>query len=82
MYIYIYWKAKTEQNKTPNLNWEIVRSVPAYSNTTKRCMFYLYEKLLIATYPNQEDLLNKRSELVSKCQHENKFLLKNFKSGD
>ena len=76
------WEVKTEQNETPNLNWEIVRSVPAYSNITKRCMLCLYEKLLIATYPNQEELLNKRSELVSKCRHENKFLLKNFKSGD
>ena len=76
------WEVKIEQNETPNLNWEIVRSVPAYSNITKRCMLCLYEKLLIATYPNQEELLNKRSELVSKCRHENKFLLKNFKSGD
>ena len=73
---------KTEQNETQNLNWEIVRSVPAYSNITKRCMLSLYEKLLIATYPNLEELLNKRSELVSKCRHENKFLMKNFKSGD
>ena len=23
------WEVKTEQNKTPNLNWEIVRSKPA-----------------------------------------------------
>ena len=45
-------------------------------------MLCLFEKILIATYPNQEELLNQRSELVSKCQHENKFLLKNFKSGD
>ena len=76
------WEVKTEQNETPNLNWEIVRSVAAYSNITKRCMLCLYEKLLIATYPNQEELLNKRSELVSKCRRENKLLLKNFKGGD
>ena len=45
-------------------------------------MLCLYEKLLIATYPNQEQLLNKRSELGSKCQQEDKFLLKKFKSTD
>ena len=73
------WEVKTDQNETPNLNWEIVWSVPAYSNIAKRCMLCLDEKLLISTYPNQEQLLNKRSELVSKCRHENKFLLKNFK---
>ena len=75
-------EVKTEQNEIPNLNWKIVRPVPAYSNITKRCMLCLYEKLLIATYPSREELLNKRSELVSKCRHKNKFLLKKFKSGD
>ena len=63
-------EVKAEQNETPNLNWEIVRSVPAYSNITKRCILCLYEKILIASYPNPEELLNKRSELVSKCRHE------------
>ena len=57
----------------------ISTSILKYNQTMHLC---LYEKLLIATYPNQEELLNKRSELVSKCRHENKFLLKNFKSGD
>ena len=51
-------EVKADQKETPNLKWEIVRSVPAYSNITKRCMLCLYEKLLIATYPNQEELLN------------------------
>ena len=74
------WKVKTKQNETPNLNWKIVRSVPAQSNITKRCMLCLYEKLFIATNPNPEGLLNKRSELVSRCRHENKFLLKNLKN--
>ena len=74
------WVVKTDQNETPNLNWEIVWSVPAYSNITKRCMSCLYETLLIATYPNPDELLNKRSELVSKRQYENKFLSKNLKA--
>ena len=43
-------------------------------------MSCLYETLLIATYPNPDELLNKRSELVSKRQYENKFLLKNLKA--
>ena len=59
-------EVKTEQNETPDFNWEIVRSVPAYSNITKRCYA-------------PEELLNKRSELVSKWRHQNKFLLKNFR---
>ena len=33
-------------------------------------------------YPNHSELLNKRSELVSKCRHENKFLRQTFNSND
>ena len=53
-----------------------------YSNITKRCSSCLHEKLAIITYPYPDELLNRRSELVTKCRHENKFLLKNFNSND
>ena len=53
-----------------------------YSNITKRCSLCLHEKLAIITYPYPDELLNRRSELVTKCRHENKFLLKNFNSND
>ena len=69
-------------NTTPNLMWCTVKSVPGYSNISKRCMLCLHEKYEILNYPDQEELLNKRSELVSKCQHFNKFLLSNYKSND
>ena len=49
---------------------------------TKRCSLCLHEKLAIITYPYPDELLNRRSELVTKCRHENKFLLKNFNSND
>ena len=42
----------------------------------------LYEKLKIINYPNKEELLNKPSELISKCRHVNKYLLSNYKSND
>ena len=31
-------------------------------------------------YPNPNELLNKRSELISKCRHVSKFLSSNYKS--
>ena len=40
----------------------------------KKCILCLHEKLEIVNYPHPEELLNKRSELVSKCQHTNKSL--------
>ena len=45
-------------------------------------MLCLYVKYEILNYPDQEELSNKRSELVSKCRHVNKFLLANYKSND
>ena len=60
--------------------WEM--RVPSYSNITKRCRLCLQEKSEIIKYPRPDELLNKRSELVSKCRHANKYLLCNYKSKD
>ena len=40
------------------------------------------EKYKILHYLDQKGLLNKRSELASKCRHVNKFVLPNYKSND
>ena len=50
-------------------------------NLTPRCVLCLEEKMAIITYPDQEKLLKKK-ELISKCRHENKFLLKYYDSND
>ena len=73
------WELK-DKNEMPELKWSILKQVPAYSNTSKKCNLCLREKLEIITYENRNELLNKYSELISKCRHENKFLLKNFKN--
>ena len=62
---------KQRHNVTPTLKWYIVKSVPSYSNITKSCMLSLHEKFEIPTYPNQGELLNKKSERFSKCRHIN-----------
>ena len=76
------WEMKTRKNLAPALTWEVLRTVRTYSNITKRCSLCLHEKLAIITYPYPDELLNRRSELVTKCRHKNKFLLKNFNSND
>ena len=78
----IVGKKKKSKKETPTLVWEIIRTAVPYTNITKRCSLCLNEKLAILMYPNQSKLLKKRSELVSKCQHENKFLLQMFNSND
>ena len=76
------WEVKDKYKETSSLKWSIVKSVPGYTNITKKCLLCLQEKLEIINYPNQEELLNKRSELISKCRHVNKYLLSNYKSND
>ena len=76
------WKIKKMKRKISTLVWGTIRITAPYTNLTKRCYLCLHEKLAILMYPNQSELLNQRSELVSKYQHENKFLLKKFNSND
>ena len=76
------WKVKSWSK---SLNWSVLKSVPWYSNIILlpyKCLPCLHEKFEIVSYPNQEELLNKRSELLSKCCHVNNYLLSNYKSND
>ena len=41
-----------------------------------QCVNYLTEKLWIINQINDNNILNKKSELINKCRHLNKFLLK------
>ena len=67
------WSIKsTSKEQNVNLSWEIMRQAAPYSNISKRCLLCLHEKLTIALYPNPEELLNKRFEMISKCRHLNK----------
>ena len=73
------WKLK-DLGVTPCLTWSIIKSVKPYSNISKKCSLCLFEKFMIITYETPDELLNKKTELISKCRHENKYLLKNYKN--
>ena len=60
-----------------NLKWSIAAYATPYRCTTRRCDLCLTEKYIIAR-ANQNNLLNKRTELMSKCRHRNKYILKNI----
>ena len=74
------WKTKKTKKETPTLVWEIIRTAVPYTNIAKQCSLCLHEKLAILMYPNHSEHLKKRYELVSKCRHENKYLLQTFSS--
>ena len=65
-----------DNNQDFNIKWSIISRARPYNNISKRCDLCLTEKLMIIT-AKQDELLNKRSELISKCRHENKFYLRN-----
>ena len=48
----------------PSLKWSVVKSVPGYLNISKMCLLCLHKKFETFNYPNQEGLLNKRSECL------------------
>ena len=55
----------------------VLDHAPSYVNGTRKCKLCLTEKYHIIT--SSEQLVNRRSELISKCRHENKFYLMNYK---
>ena len=76
------WEAKMKLKIMPSLKWYIIKSLPAYSSISKKCQLCLQKKFEILDYPNPTQLLNKRSEFISKCRHINTFLLSNYKSNN
>ena len=69
------WNLKRRENPF-KIAWSIVATATPYTNETKRCNLCLMEKFFII-YADKNTLLNKKSELISKCRHENKFYLSN-----
>ena len=72
------WGIK-DKDQPYNINWSIISRASSYSNSTKRCDLCLSEKLEILT-ADKTKLLNRRSELISKCRHQNKFTLENHQN--
>ena len=75
------WEIKRKLKIMPSLRWSIIKSVPAYSKISKKFQLCLQGKFEIFNYPNLNELINKISELISKCRHVNvsiaTFLLSN-----
>ena len=73
------WELRKKGIPTNNLNfmWSIFNRATAHINRSDRCNLCLTEKFHIIT--SQAKLLNKKSELISKCRHENKYHLSNYK---
>ena len=65
------WKIKASKGELV-LVWKILGQYQPYNVKTKRCLLFLNEKLQIAIN-RVNNMLNKRTEIISKCRHRNKF---------
>ena len=71
------WELK-DKGTDHEIKWSILKRAKPYSGKPSRCNLCLAEKLCILT-ADKSVLLNKRSELITKCRHENKFYAANQK---
>ena len=60
---------------------EIVQKCSPYKLNLKRCYLCLNEKLEIATH-RENNLLSKKTELISKCRHQKKCTLSKYDAKD
>ena len=74
------WEYKLKYNITLTLRWYIVKSVPSYFNIRTNFILWSQEKSEILHCTNQDELLNKRSEIASKYCYVNKNSLSNYRS--
>ena len=74
------WNLK-DNEKAYKIKWSIAAQARAYSNESKRCNLCLSEKRFIISKASNPSVLNKRTELISKCRHENRFYLSKFNRG-
>ena len=71
------WSLK-DNNIEFSIMWQIKSKAMPYKCGSRNCDLCLAEKVAIARYKG-DDLLNKRTELISKCRHRNKFIIANVK---
>ena len=68
------WQIKMK-NYTPVITWRIIRKCLPYNYNSRKSFLCLIEKLEIALHEG-ENLLNKITELISKCRHQNKIAVR------
>ena len=67
-----YWNLKAG-NVNPKVTWAVKNQSSAYNPQSKRCSFYLNEKLEILEY-KESNLLNKIYKVISKFRYQNNYM--------
>ena len=75
-----FWKIKNNK-RSANMSWDILGRQLAYNTSSKRYSLCLDEKLKTALHRNN-NMLNRRTEILSNCRHKNKYALISYDSKD
>ncbi len=62
----LHWKLK-DNKQDFDITWSVLKQTISYTGGSKRCNLCLEEKLCILKDKNKQNLLNKKSEIVSTC---------------
>ena len=73
-----HWNLKVG-NSNPKVTWAVKKQFCAFNPQSKRCSLFLNEKLEILE-DKENNLLNKKSEIIMKCRHQNKYMLRTLAS--
>ena len=71
------WSLKDE-GKNPSMRWRIIKTIRSKTRLNY-CKLCLSEKLILINSLDDPNILNSKSEFISKCRHDNKFMIKNVK---
>ena len=71
------WELKDKHTEY-QIRWSIARKSSGYNAVSKSCNLCLLEKLPLYNFSDKSRLINKRLDLVCKCRHENKYMLKKY----
>ena len=73
------WELK-DNNQSFTISWKKLQGTDPFTPGKKKCNLCVTEKLYIIKHKVKfkEKLLNKKSEIISKRRHENKYMLRNI----
>lgn len=69
------WKLKEEYGKSPSIKWSILKRVRSGRMSSRNCKLCQEEKLSIAMHQYSTVLLNRKTEIMSKCRYMGKNVL-------
>ena len=75
------WNIKENTHKLPQVKFNIKKNILSYRPEIEKCNLCIGEKkeILLA---DENKIINRNDEILTKCRHRNKYLLENWKQNN